>query len=118
MKKWSALDEMEKNVRMQSERLAYKTALLGLAGWSLFETIMRQFFEWPTQNSIQQGMPHYIFIIVLCVQMFSEQRLKRKMTEGEPDFKQPDDPLMQLSLIFAITVVVLSIGLSIFVKVG
>jgi len=101
------IDEMDRNIKLRSESLGYKAALMCLAIWTLYES-------WQTLSNGGQGghniLPMTVLMVALCVQWFSEMAMKRKMISGDEEYKEPNKILRSIIAIIAITAIVISIG--------
>ena len=105
------MDEMDRNIRLRSEELGYKIAVLALAIWTLYES-WQAFFN----NHQIVNLPMYILLLILCVQKFSEMAMKRKMIAGDEEYREPNKLVWSIIAIVAIIAIVISIGLSLYVK--
>ena len=66
------LDEMERNIQLRAKEKSYHVVLLVLSFWTFFHC-------WQT---LQNG----------AVQGFSEMAMKRRMTAGEEEYREPNIP--------------------------
>lgn len=98
-------DEMDTNIKLRSEELGFKAAVLLLAIWVLYEC-RQGFFSGGTFNRL----PFLILLVTLCIQRFSEMAIKRKMISGDEEYKEPNKLLWGIIMIVAIIAIVLSIG--------
>ncbi len=99
------MDEMDRNIRLRSEELGFKSSVLILAIWGLYEC-WQSFFNGGTYNPL----PTLILIATLCVQGFSEMVMKRKMISGDEEYKEPNIILWSIIMLIAVVTIVLSIG--------
>ena len=109
------MDEMDRNIKLHSESLGYKAALICLALWTLCES-------WQTlANNGQSGysiLPMTILMAALCVQWFSEMAMKRKMISGDDEYKEPNKILRSVITIIVITAIIISIGSYLMLKLN
>ncbi|RCX08161.1 hypothetical protein DFR58_1451 [Anaerobacterium chartisolvens] len=99
------MDEMGRNIRLRSEELGFKSAVLILAVWVLYEC-WQGFFNGGTYNHL----PALILIVTLCVQGLSEMVMKRKMISGDEEYKEPNKILWWSIMFIAAIAIILSIG--------
>lgn len=99
------MDEMDRNIRLHSEELGFKTAVLLLAIWVLYEC-WQGIFNGGTYNRL----PAFSLIVTLCVQAFSEMAMKRKMISGDEEYKEPNKIIWCIIMFIAVIAIVLSIG--------
>ena len=99
------MDEMDRNIKLRSEELGFKVAVLALAIWTLYE-LWNKLFNGGDNNIL----PSAIMIVVLCVQRFSEMAMKRKMIAGDEEYKEPNKLLWIIILGVAILAIILSVG--------
>jgi len=99
------IGEMDRNIKLRSESLGYKAALMCLAIWTLYES-------WQTLSNggAHNILPMMVLMVALCVQGFSEMAMKRKMISGDEEYKEPNKILRSVIAIIAIVAIVLSIG--------
>jgi len=99
------MDEMGRNIRLRSEELGFKTAVLALAIWNSYEYGNHLF-----NGSDNNPLPSLILIAVLCVQWFSEMAMKRKMIIGDEEYKEPNKILWGIISIIAVVAIILPLG--------
>lgn len=99
------LDEMDKIIKLRSESLGYKAALMCLAIWTLYES-------WKTLSNggAHNILPMMVLMVASCVQGFSEMSMKRKMISGDEEYKEPNKIMRSVIAIIAIVAITLSIG--------
>ena len=101
------MDEMDRYLRLRSESLGFKAAKVCLAAWGLYEC-------WQTFSAGGQDgfniLPAMILIVAVCVQGFSEIVMKRKMTSGDDEYKEPNKLLRIAVAAVVIAAVVISVG--------
>jgi len=101
------IDEMDRHIILRAEALGYKTALLCLAGWTLYES-------WGTLagsgTEPMNILPMLILMAVSCVRLFSEMLMKRKMVFGDEEYKAPNKILRGAVAVIVIVAIVLWIG--------
>ena len=101
------MDEMDRNIKLRSESLGYKAALVSLAIWGLYES-------WQTLSVGGQNgfniLPMAVLVIVVCVQGFTEMAMKRKMISGDEEYKEPNKLLRVVIAILVIAAIIISIS--------
>ena len=101
------MDEMDRSIKLRSESLGFKAAKVCLAIWGLYESW--QTFAAGGQNGFNI-LPAMILVVVVCVQGFSEMFMKRKMTSGDDEYKEPNKFLRIVVAAVVIASVVISVG--------
>ena len=104
-------DEMDRSIRLRSEEIGFKIAVLALAAWTLFECWRKL-----TGNAAQNQLPVLILVGILCAQGFSELAMKRRMSAGDEEYKEPNQFLGGLCAALAVTAIVLTVGATIFLS--
>lgn len=99
------LDEMENQIKLESQSLGFKVTVLLLAFWTMYEGI----------SSIVRTQPRNILpcmiLIVACVcQNISEQSLRHRMVDGDEEYKEPNKTFWTVIMIFVAMAVVISVG--------
>lgn len=99
------MDEMDRNIQLRAAEYGYKTAILSLAGWTLFNC-------WQTfANGMEYNpMPTILLCLSVCVQSFSQIAMKQKMIAGDDEYKEPNKLVRIVLMTIIIVAVVLSIG--------
>ena len=77
------MDEMDRNIRMRSERWGYRAALLSLCIWTLFNV-----YQSISKGTKMEMLPCLILCLLESVQFFSEILMKRKMVAGDKEYKE------------------------------
>lgn len=106
------MDEMDRNIRLRSEEWGYRTALLALSVWTLFncwQTLMYDVKHNP--------LPSLILCFAVCVQGFSQMAMKQKMIAGDEEYREPNKLLRTLIASIVVIVLILSIGTYFLVRV-
>lgn len=99
------LDEMDRNIQLQSQAWGYKFALLSLSGWTLFNIYQK------IVNGVKLEMiPCFILCLSLCVQGFSQLTMKHAMIDGDEEYKEPNKVLQSIITAVVVIVVVLAVG--------
>ena len=104
---------MDRNIRLRSEELGFKIAILALAIWSMYECWQSVF-----NGTVYHALPTLILVLTLSIQGFSEMAMKRKMITGDEDYKEPNKVLWSVIVIIALVAIVLSIGYYLFLKIN
>lgn len=99
------LDEMENQIKLESQSLGFKVTVLLLAFWTMYEGI----------SSIVRTQPRNILpcmiLMVACVcQNISEQSLRHRMVDGDEEYKEPNKAFWTVIMIFVSIAVVISVG--------
>lgn len=99
------LDEMDRNIQLRSEEVAYKVTLLVLSIWTLYNC-------WQTlaNGAKYNVLPGLIVCLVVCVQSFSQMAMKRKMIAGDEEYHEPNKLMWTIVGLLAVAAVVLSVG--------
>jgi len=109
------MDEMSRNIKLRSESLGYKAAVLCLAIWALYES-------WKTLSSGGENghniLPMLFVVVATCVQGFSEMAMKRKMISGDDEYKEPNKILRSIIAIIVLSALVISVGSYLILKLN
>lgn len=99
------MDEMDRNIQLRSQEWAYKTTMLALSAWTLFNS-------WQTlmYGVKYNPLPCLILCFGVCVQGFSQMAMKQKMIAGDEEYQEPNKLLQAIVAVIVVTVLVLSIG--------
>ena len=95
------LDEMDKKIRLQSQSLSFKIALLLLS----YECCVA-FMEKHAPNSISM----YILLAVVVFESIYEQILKHRMVQDDEEYKEPNKAFLTIIAIVVVVAVLLSVG--------
>ena len=99
------LDEMERNLQLRSEEWGYKTVLLALCIWTVFNIYQA------VENGTELNMlPCLILCLSVCVQGFTQIVMKRNMIAGDEDDKEPNRLLQTVVAGIVLVAVILSVG--------
>lgn len=99
------LDEMDKKIRLQSQSLSFKIALLLLSFWTIYECCIA-FMEKRAPNSISV----YILLAVVVFEGIYEQVLKHRIVQDDEEYKEPNQAFLAIIAIVAVVAVLLSVG--------
>ncbi|MEG1604255.1 MAG: hypothetical protein RR178_08810 [Gordonibacter sp.] len=99
------MDEMEKAIRKRSESLGFRFVVLLLASWSAAELAL-YLFGGRSYNSL----PTLVLMGALLVQGFSELSMKRRMVEGDEEYREPSNIVKAVVAVIGVTVVVFFVG--------
>lgn len=99
------MDEMDRNIQLHAEEWAYRTVLLALSAWTLFNC-------WQTlmYDARHNPLPPLILCLTVSVQSFSQIALKQKMISGDEEYREPNRLLRTILATIVIVVLLLSIG--------
>lgn len=99
------MDELDRNIRLHSEELGFKAAVLALALWTLYESWQTLFLD-----GKYHPLPALILVLTLAIQSFSEMLIKRKMIAGDVEYSEPNKFLWSMIAMLAVLAVVISFG--------
>ena len=99
------MDEMERNIKLQSQSIGFKAALLLLALWTIYENVISYIGK--QSSSI---IPGAILVISCVVQYLYEQVVKRKMIDGDEEYKEPNKAIWIVIMSFVVVAILVSIG--------
>lgn len=99
------MDEMDRNIQLRSKEWGYHTALLALAGWSLFNS-----FRTLTDGTAYNPLPGLILCVAVCIQGFSQSVIKRRMIAGDEEYREPNRLLWGIIGAVIVAVAVASAG--------
>lgn len=105
MKKLKGMDEMDRNIQLRSEEIAYRVTVISLSIWTLYKAY--QTLKCGVKYS---PLPVIILAIAVCTQTFAKIAIKQKMVAGDEDYKEPNKFLEIIPLIIVLTAIVLYIG--------
>lgn len=109
MKKVSKMDEMDRNILLRSESLAYKVAVIALSLWVIFSSYKSLF-----NNFKYNPFPVLILCLTISVQNFSRIYIKNKMVNGDEDYRKSNKFMEILVLSLSILAIIIFIGIEIF----
>ncbi|MBF1131520.1 MAG: hypothetical protein HXL87_02855 [[Eubacterium] sulci] len=95
------MDEMDRNIRMRSERWGYRAALLSLCIWTLFNG-----YQSISKGTKMEMLPCLILCLLESVQFFSELLMKRKMVAGDEEYKDCKESNLIFEVIIGITMTI------------
>lgn len=99
------LDEMERQIKLESQSFGFKIAIMFLAFWTIFEG-MRSIVRTQPRNIV----PCLILMIACISQYVSEQSLRHRMVDGDEEYKEPNKIFWTVIMIFVAMAVVISVG--------
>lgn len=109
MKKVSKMDEMDRNILLRSESLAYKVAVVALSLWVIFSS-----YKSLVYNFKYNPIPVLILCLTISVQNFSRIYIKNKMVNGDEDYRESNKFMEILVLSLSILAIIIFIGIEIF----
>ncbi|MDU2583475.1 MAG: hypothetical protein E7C82_07190 [Anaerococcus hydrogenalis] len=109
MKKVSKMDEMDRNIFLRSESLAYKVAVVALSLWVIFSS-----YKSLVYNFKYNPIPVLILCLTISVQNFSRIYIKNKMVNGDEDYRESNKFMEILVLSLSILAIIIFIGIEIF----
>ena len=105
MKKLNKLDEMDLNIQLRSQALAYKIAVLSFSIWIIFNS-----YQVFVNKEKFQIIPVLILCLINGVEYFSKASLKQKMVSGDDEYEAPNKVLQFIVLCVAIVAIIIFIG--------
>ena len=105
------MDEMDRNIQLHSEEWGYKTVILALCIWTIFN--IYQSLKYGAELKM---LPCLILCLSVCVQGFSQIVMKRKMIVGDEEYKEPNKLVQAIFAAIVIIVIIFSIGAFILIK--
>lgn len=105
MKKQNKLDEMDLNIQLRSQALAYKIAVLTLSMWIILNS-----YQVFVNKEKFQIIPVLILCLISGVEYFSKVSLKQKMVSGDDEYEAPNKVLQFIVLCVAIVAIIVFIG--------
>lgn len=99
------MDEMDRNIQLRSEEWGYKSALLALGIWTLFNC-------WQTfsNGAAYNPLPALILCFSVCVQGFFQLAMKRRMIAGDEEYKEPNKILWTIIATVILAAIIVSVG--------
>lgn len=111
LKRKKVMDEMDRNIQLQSEGIAYKAAILALSIWTIiasYKTIINE--------TNFQILPVLVLCFAMSVQNFSKIAIKHRMVSGDDEYSEPNRLLHFLTIIVVLAAIVIFIGTWLFIK--
>lgn len=105
------MDEMDRNIQLRSEEFGYKTVLLALCAWTVYNI-----YQALATGAQLNMLPTLILCLSVCVQGLSQISLKGKMIAGDEEYKEPNKLLQAILLALVLVTLVLSLGIYFFRK--
>ena len=99
------MDEMERNIKLQSQSIGFKSALLLLALWTIYENAIA-YIEKQSSSII----PGFILVVSCLLQYLDEQIIKRRMIDGDEEYKEPNKALLTILMGLVVVAILVSIG--------
>ena len=106
------MDEMDRNIQLHSEEWGYRTTLLSLSAWTLFNC-------WQSLMSDLEynPLPSLVLCFAVSVQAFSQIAMKQKMIAGDEEYREPNKLLWTVIATIVLVVLILSVGTYFLVRV-
>lgn len=108
MKKVSKMDEMDRNILLRSEGLAYKVAVISLSLWVIFSS-----YKSLVYNFKYNPIPVLILCLTISVQNFSRIYIKNKMVEGDEEYGRANKFMEIIALTLSILALIIFIGMKV-----
>lgn len=108
MKKVSKMDEMDRNILLRSEGLAYKVAVISLSLWGIFSS-----YKSLVYNFKYNPLPVLILCLTISVQNFSRIYIKNKMVEGDEEYGRANKFMEIIALTLSILALIIFIGMKV-----
>ena len=99
------MDEMDRNIQLQSQAWGYKAVLLALCAWTLWNSGL----AW-LDHSRYNPWPAIILGLAVCVQGFTQLVLKRRMIAGDDEYHEPNKLLWTIGAALVILALTLALG--------
>ena len=99
------LDEMGKSIQLHAQSVGYRLAVLLLAIWTLYESYIAL-----TTGQRLYIVPSLVLTAVCAVEGIYESILKRKMIQGDDEYREPNKVLITILAVIAIAAIIVSIG--------
>ncbi len=108
MKKVSNMDEMDRNILLRSESLAYKVAVISLSLWVIFSS-----YKSLVYNFKYNPIPVLILCLTISVQNFSKIYIKNKMVDGDEEYGRANKFMEIIALTLSILALIIFIGMKV-----
>lgn len=108
MKKVSRMDEMDRNILLRSEGLAYKVAVISLSLWVIFSS-----YKSLVYNFKYNPLPVLILCLTISAQNFSRIYIKNKMVDGDENYGKANKFMEIVVLTVSIFAIIIFIGMQI-----
>ena len=108
MKKVSKIDEMDRNILLRSEGLAYKVAVISLSLWVIFSS-----YKSLVYNFKYNPLPVLILCLTISAQNFSRIYIKNKMVDGDENYGKANKFMEIVVLTVSIFAIIIFIGMQI-----
>lgn len=106
------MDEMDRNIQLRAEEWGYRVAMLALAVWTFYNC-----FQTLANGAKYSPLPGLIVCLAASVQSFSQMVIKRRMIDGDEEYREPNKPAWMFFAAIVITVLVLSVGTLLMIRV-
>lgn len=93
MKENRQMDEMERHILLRSQAFGYRAAMLVLATWVIYKSTMTL-----VKDAAFDPLPAILMWIPMGVQWVSNEVMKRKMTAGDEEYKEPNTTLKKVAV--------------------
>ncbi|MCI8417689.1 MAG: hypothetical protein HFI33_09410 [Lachnospiraceae bacterium] len=106
------MDEMERNIQLRSEEWGYRSVLLALGVWTLYNC-------WQTlaKGAEYHPLPGLILCFAVCVQGFCQMGMREKMIAGDEEYREPSKLLRTIIGAVVGAVLIISLGTYLIMKV-
>ena len=108
MKKVSKMDEMDRNILLRSEGLAYKVAVISLSLWVIFSS-----YKSLANDFKHNPLPVLILCLIISVQNFSRIYIKNKMVDGDEEHGKANKFIEIIALTISILAITIFVGMQI-----
>lgn len=108
MKKVSKMDEMDRNILLRSESLAYKFAVIALSLWVIFSS-----YKSLANDFKYNPLPVLILCLTISVQNFSRIYIKNKMVDRDEEYGKTNKFMEILVLTLSILAIIIFIGMQV-----
>lgn len=105
------LDEMDRNIQLRSQGIAYKVVLLVMSAWTFYNC-----FQTLVNDDKYSPLPGLIVCLTVCIQSFSQMAMKKKMIAGDEEYHEPNKLLWVIVGTIAVAAILLSVGTLLLMK--
>ena len=99
------IDEMDRSILLRSQSLGYKTAVLVLSIWVLFNS-----YRTIAKDAKFEIVPVLILCLIITIANFSSIKIKNNMVSGDDEYSEPNKCLEALSIVAALTAIIIFMG--------
>ncbi len=99
------MDEMDRKIQLHAEEISYRSTLLILSIWTLYNC-------WQTlvNGEKYNVFPGLIVCLAVSVQNVAQLVIKRKMIDGDEEYREPNKLILAILGCLAVVAIVLFVG--------